>query len=56
MDLDMNPLLAAMGYDLTGIRRVSSANYFRTSIRSYLGIFARQEIEAIKRSFGRSPR
>lgn len=49
MDLDMNPLLTAMGYDLTGIHGVSSARYFRSSIRSYLGIFARQELAAAKR-------
>lgn len=50
MDLDMNPLLEAMNFDLEGIERVSSSKYFRDSIRSYIKIFFRQRLAAAKRT------
>jgi hypothetical protein len=49
MDLDMNPLLEAMNFDLEGIQRVSSSKYFRDSIRSYIKIFFRQQLAAVER-------
>ena len=49
MDLDMNPLLEAMGYDTRGLGPVSGPRYFGYSISTYLKIFFEKRIEALKR-------